>query len=324
MKNKPSVLLTEPVFPDVIDLLEKYFDLTTGKRGTFDSESALKDASARYDGMLTMLSNPVTEDVIRAGIPRLKIIANHAVGFNNIDIKAAKKHGVRIANTPDVLTETTADGTLALMLATARRLNEAERSLRSGEFDGWNPTGFIGMDFQGKTLGIIGMGRIGRSLAQKASAIGFKIAYHNRSRLSADDEKSLNAKYISTVDEIARISDILSANCPLTPETHHLINKDIFDMMQPHAILINTSRGPVVDEAALADALHTGKIGGAGVDVYEKEPEVHPDLLTAPNCMLLPHITSATAETRREMGMMAAGALIKVLTGEDHFCNFVV
>lgn len=306
------VLITEPIIPSVIEKLKNYFSVDVGERGTYNEEQALIDAIPAYDGILTMLSNPVTEEVIAAG-ERLKIIANHAVGYNNINLEAARKHGVLVANTPDVLTDSCAEFTIGLMLAVARRFDEAQEYLLDGNFESWEPLGFLGMELKGHTLGIVGMGRIGMAVAKRARAFGMDIMYHNRNRVSTDIEQKLEATYCSSVEELAAKSDILSLHCPLTDETRHLINANILALMHDNAILINTSRGAVVDEEALADALHSGTIGGAGLDVFEHEPEIHPKLQDAPHTMLTPHMASASYQTREAIGMLAANAIIGVL-----------
>lgn len=306
------VLVTEPIIPSVIENLEKYYQVDVGERGTFNDEETLIEAIPPYHGLLTMLSNPVTETVIAAG-NNLEIIANHAVGFNNIDVKAAHNHNIHVANTPDVLTESCAEFTLGLMLAVSRRLFEAQQYLLNGEFDNWEPLGFLGKELQGSTLGIIGMGRIGTAVARRAQALGMELQYHNRNRVSESVEEKLDATYCSTVKELVKDADVVSLHCPLTDETHHLIDDEILSAMKDDAILINIARGPVVDEAALAEALHNNIIGGAGVDVFEKEPEVHPRLQNAPNCVLTPHIASASYQTREEIGMLAANAIIDIL-----------
>lgn len=315
MNRDVRILVTEPIVPAVMARLGNRFDVTVGERGYYNKKEHLLEDLRNYDAVLCMLSNPVDRDVIMS-TDRLKIIANNAVGYNNIDVDAAREKGIYVSNTPDVLTDATADGTFALLLAVARRIPEAERALRRGEFDGWNPTGFMGMELRGKTLGIIGMGRIGAGVARRATAFGMKIAYHNRNRADHDLEKELGAKYIDSVPALCRQSDIITLHCPLTHETRHLINGEMLTMMKKSAILINAARGPVVDEAALATALKSGIIAGAGLDVYENEPEVHPDLPALENCVLLPHITSATHETREAMGHLAADAIIGILGGK--------
>lgn len=309
------VLITEPIVDSVIDKLREHFLVDVGERGVFNSEEALTDKIKGYDALLPMLSNPVTEQVIEAG-SNLKIIANHAVGYNNIDLEAAQKNNIKVANTPDVLTQSSADMAMALLLAVSRKLVEAQKYLREGKFEGWEPLGFLGMELEGSTLGIVGMGRIGTAVAQRARAFGMHIKYHNRTRVSRDLEKKLDAEYITDVEEVARKSDILTLHCPLTEETHHLIDAGILAAMPEHAILINTSRGAVIDEAALAEALHKHTIAGAGLDVFEEEPKVHPNLLNAPNCVMTPHIASATHKTRKAIGMLAANAIIGVFEGK--------
>ena len=309
------VLITEPIVESVIQRLEKHFRVDVGKRGEFNNVEQLVKAIPNYDALLPMLSNPVTARVIEAG-SNLKIIANHAVGYNNIDLEAAKKNDVKVANTPDVLTQSSADLGMALLLAVARKIVEAQDYLKAGKFEGWEPLGFLGMELNGNTLGIVGMGRIGTALARRAKAFGMNICYHNRSRVEAGLEDELDATYMKSVRELAEKCDVLSLNCPLTDETHHLVNRDILAAMPDHAIIINTARGPVIDEEALAEALHSGIIGGAGLDVFENEPEVHPRILNAPNCVITPHIASATHHSRKSIGMLAADAIIGVLQGK--------
>lgn len=308
------ILITEPIVSSVIENLRNDFRVDIGERGQYNSEQQLSDVIAHYDALLPMLSNPVTARVIEQG-KKLKVIANHAVGYNNIDVEAARKAGIKVANTPDVLTESSADLALALLLSVARKLDDAQQYLRADKFDGWEPLGFLGMELNGRTLGIYGMGRIGTAVAHRARAFGMNIRYHNRSRVTAAIEQALGAEYVSSLEELAAESDILTLHCPLTDETHHAVNKSILEQMPNHAILINTSRGAVVDEAALAEALHANQIGGAGLDVFEKEPKVHPRLLEAPNCVVTPHIASATHQTRKAIGELAANAIYGILKG---------
>lgn len=312
------VLVTEPLPGKGIELLSNRYKVTVGKRGDFDTESMLKQAIDSYDALLSCLSNPVSREVLQAG-KQLKIVSNYAVGYNNIDIDAARELGILVANTPDVLTEATADCAFALLLGVARRLREAEDHLKAGEFQGWHPFGFLGTELHGKKAGILGMGRIGRAFARRARGFGISILYHNREPLDRQTEQQYDARFLESVDELIQQSDFLSIHCPLTSETRHIINKKRLSMMKPDAIIINTARGPVVEEAELAAALHDRRIGGAGLDVFENEPEVHPDLLTAPNCVLLPHIGSATHETRGRMSALAASSIISHLEGKpDH------
>jgi len=309
------VLVTEPIIPSVIEKLEQYYQVDVGERGTYDREDALVKDIAKYHALLPMLSNPITKNVIAAG-DNLQIIANHAVGFNNIDVEAAGKQGIYVANTPGVLTESCAEFTIGLMIAVARHFVEAQQYLLDGKFKSWEPLGFLGKELQNSTLGIVGMGRIGQAVAQRALALGMNILYHNRNRVSLDIEEQLQATYCENIEELAQQSDILTLHCPLTEKTHHLIDADILSLMKDDAILINTSRGPVVDEEALAKALHTETIGGAAVDVFENEPEVNPNLQTAPNCLRTPHMASASHKTREAIGMLAADAIIAILENQ--------
>ena len=308
------VLVTEPIIPAVIEQLKQHFEVDVAERGTYNNEEALIQDIDRYHALLPMLSNPITKDVIEAGT-NLEIIANHAVGYNNIDVSAAHRQHIFVANTPGVLSDSCAEFTLALMLAVSRKLVEAQQYLLDEKFNGWEPLGFLGMELQHNTLGIVGMGRIGQAVAKRARAMGMDIIYHNRNQLPAEIEQKFDASYCSDINTLAEQADILSLHCPLTEETTHLIDADILAIMKEHAILINTSRGPVVDEEALAHALHNDTIGGAGIDVFENEPKVHPKLKTAPNCLLTPHMASASHHTRKEIGMLAANAIIDILEG---------
>lgn len=309
------VLITEPIVDAVIQRLKEHYRVDVGERGAFNTEQQLIESIPHYDALLPMLSNPVTGQVIEAG-KNLKVIANHAVGYNNIDLDAARENKVKVANTPDVLTESSADLAMALMLAVARKIFQAQQYLKAGKFEGWEPLGFLGMELRDNTLGIVGMGRIGTAVARRAKAFGMNIIYHNRSPVSKELQKELDATYLESVTELARRSDVLSLHCPLTEETHHLIDKKVLAELPDHAVIVNTARGPVIDEAALAEALHNREIGGAGLDVFENEPKVHPKILTAPNCVITPHIASATHQSRKAIGMLAADAIIGVLEGK--------
>lgn len=306
------VLVTEPIIPEVIEKLENQYQVDVGKSGTYDDKQALINDIPAYDALLPMLSNPISEEVISAGT-NLKVIANHAVGYNNINVKAAEKENIAVANTPGVLSDSCAEFTIGLMLAVSRRLFDAQDYLLDGKFESWEPLGFLGTELNENTLGIIGMGRIGTGVARRAKALGMNISYHNRNRVSPEIEEELNATYCTSVKELASQSKFISLHCPLKDETHHLIDQKILDTMDSSTILINTSRGPVVDEEALAHALHNKTIGGAGLDVFENEPKLHPKIKTAPNCVLTPHIASASYQTRKDIGMLAADAIIGVL-----------
>ncbi|MEX0723387.1 MAG: D-glycerate dehydrogenase [Gracilimonas sp.] len=311
----PNILITEPIPQKAISYLKDIGHVTVADKGTYQSEKQLIRDIHNYDALLCMLSTPVTKRVLQKG-ERLKIVANFAVGYDNIDVGAANKLGIKVANTPDVLTEACGDYAMGLLLALSRKFKEAEEYLRDGNFTGWEPLGFLGMELRGRKLGIIGMGRIGQAFAHRARAFGMDISYHNRSRVSPGIEDELDATYIADHKELVRESDALSLNCPLTKETHHLVDEELLQMMPSHALLINISRGAVIDEPALAEALHKGVIAGAALDVFEEEPKVHPKLISAPNTLLLPHIASATHKTREAIGMLAAEAIALVLAGK--------
>lgn len=308
-----KVLVTEPIHSDSIHFLEsKGFEVTVGVRGKLDTQDTLSTALHGYDGAITMLSNPVSRKVM-VDNPQLRVVANYAVGFNNIDLEAAKEFGIRVSNTPDVLSEATADIALGLLLSVARHLRAAEDQLRAGEFDGWHPFGFVGTELFGKTAGIVGMGRIGKAIVRRLKGFGIKTLYHNRSRIDEQTETLLDATFTENLDDMLGKIDFLFLSCPLTPQTHHILNSQRLHALDPKVIIVNTGRGPLIDEAALALALHQNKIAGAGLDVFEEEPRIHPDLLTAPNTMLLPHIGSATRETRSTMAMLAANSVAHIL-----------
>ncbi|MBX6396590.1 MAG: D-glycerate dehydrogenase [Alicyclobacillaceae bacterium] len=267
----------------------------------------------RAEGLVTVLTERIDEELLEAA-PRLKVVANMAVGYDNIDVAACRRRGVIVTNTPDVLTETTADLAWALLLATARRLPQAAEQVRRGQWTTWSPLGMTGIDVYAKTLGILGMGRIGEAVAKRARGFDMKVLYHNRRR-RPESEARLGAEYRSFPDLLAE-SDFLVVLTPLTPETRHLIGRDELRRMKPSAVLINVSRGPVVDEAALYEALRDGVIWGAGLDVYEREPigADHP-LLQLDNTVCLPHIGSATVATRTAMARLAVANAVQVLTG---------
>lgn len=265
--------------------------------------------------MITMLSDPINADVID-NCPRLKVIANYAVGYNNIDVAAAKKEGIVVTNTPGVLTETTADLVWALIMAISRRVVEGDQLVRSGKWIGWAPTQLLGNDVFGKTLGIIGMGRIGQAVAGRARGFGMKVVYHTRRTIESEIEQKLEAMHLPLTELLTR-SDFVSLHVPLTPETHHLIGRQQFAKMKKTAYLINTARGAVVDEAALAAALKNGGIAGAGLDVFEAEPKVHRGLIRLKNVVLLPHLGSASRETRIKMGEMVIENIFAVLEGRQ-------
>jgi glyoxylate reductase len=261
------------------------------------------------DAVVCLLTDRIDAAVIGAGGDRLRVIANVAVGYDNIDVAAAARHGVVVCNTPGVLDETTADLAFALVLAASRRLPEAERDLRTGQWTGWEIEQHLGQDVHGATLGLIGYGRIGRAVARRAGGFGMRVLHHARNDTG-------QAGYVSDVDTLLEQVDVVSLHIPLSAETRHLIDARRLALMKPTAVLVNTARGPVVDEVALAVALESGAIFAAGIDVYEREPEVHPRLLAAPNTVLLPHIGSASVATRTRMARVAAEGVRAVLAGE--------
>jgi glyoxylate reductase len=274
----------------------------------------LLEAVRGASGILATATEKVDGEVMDAAGEGLKVVANMAVGYDNVDVGAAEERGVVVTNTPGVLDETTADVAFMLLLAAARRLGEGERLLRAGEWEWWGPKQLRGQDVWDKKLGIVGMGRIGRAVARRGRGFGMEILYHNRSR-NESAEKELGARYLD-LDDLLREADFVSIHTPLTPQTRHLIGSEQLEKMKPTAVLVNTSRGPVVDEGALADALEEGRIFAAGLDVYEEEPKVHPKLLELDNAVLAPHIGSASLETRDRMAALAAENLASVLRGE--------
>lgn len=302
MRTRPKVVVTRKL-PDPIETrMAELFDVTLNLSDTPMDEDALKAAMAEADVLVPTVTDDINADVIAAAGDRLKLIANFGAGVNHIDVKAAADKGIAVTNTPGVLTEDTADLTMALLLSVPRRLFEGEKILRAGEWTGWTPTFLMGRRIQGKRLGIIGMGRIGRAVARRAKAFNMAVHYHNRSQLPAEIEGELEATYWSDLDQMLSRMDFVSVNCPLTKETHHLLNRERLKKLQPHAVIINTARGEIINEEALADMLEMDRIAGAGLDVFEAEPEINPKLLELDNVVLLPHMGSATVEARTGMG----------------------
>lgn len=310
--SKPSILVARAVFPEVLERLSQHFEVDHNQADETWSRDQLIARLKGKAGAFTTGGERIDADVI-AACPGLRICANMAVGFNNFDLKAMTAAKVLGTNTPDVLTETTADFGFALVMATARRVTESEHYLRAGRWTKWSYDMFAGSDVHGSTLGILGMGRIGQGIARRgAHGFGMDVIYHNRSRLAADKEAECKARYVSK-DELLRTADHLVLVLPYSPESHHAIGEAELALMKPTANLINIARGGIVDDAALARALRDKRIAAAGLDVFEGEPKVHPDLLTVPNVVLTPHIASATVPTRKAMANLAADNLIGFL-----------
>jgi glyoxylate reductase len=310
----PEKVLVTREIPDAGLRLLEDFEVTVLSESP-PERGELLEAARGAVGILPTVTEKMDAEVMDAAGDGLKVIANMAVGYDNIDVEAATERGVVVTNTPEVLNETTADTAFMLLLAAARRLGEAERLLRSGGWDAWGPKQLTGPDVWGKRLGVVGFGRIGQALARRTRGFDMDLVYHDQYR-NEGAERELGARYLE-LDELLRTSDFVSIHTPLTPETTHLIGADELERMKPEAVLVNTSRGPVVDESALADALVEERIFAAGLDVYEEEPEVHPKLLELENVVLAPHIGSASIETRDKMAALAAENLAAVLRGEE-------
>ncbi len=301
-QNRPKVVVTRKL-PDAIETrMAELFDIQLNLADNPMDQAALEEAARTADVLVPTVTDDINADVIRAGKNTLKLIANFGAGVNHIDAVAAKEAGITITNTPGVLTDDTADLAMSLLLSVPRRIFEGEKILRAGEWSGWAPTFLMGRRIQGKRLGIIGMGRIGQAIAKRAKAFNIAVHYHKRSRLPNEIENELEATYWDNLDEMLTRMDFVSVNCPLTEETHHLLNRDRLKKLQPHAVLINTARGEIIDEHALADLIEVGRIAGAGLDVFEQEPTINPKLLELDNVVLLPHMGSATIEARVAMG----------------------
>jgi gluconate 2-dehydrogenase len=312
---KPRVLITREIFDDVIDYLRLHCEVDDNQADKPYAPDALAGKLAGVDGLMCALTDRVDASLI-ARAPQLKVVANIAVGYNNIDVPACSARGIKVTNTPGVLDDSTADLAFALMLATARRLTEVESYIRNGEWTGWRLKQWLGVDVHHATLGILGMGRIGQAIARRAAGFDMKVIYHNRKRAAPEIEQRLNARYVSR-DELLVQSDFIILQMPYTPETHHLIGAKELAAMKPSAILINSTRGGVVDDNALVHALKTGVIRAAGLDVFEGEPKLDAGFLALKNVVLAPHIGSSTESTRRAMAMTAAKNLVAALSGQQ-------
>ncbi|MCX7973107.1 MAG: D-glycerate dehydrogenase [Candidatus Aminicenantes bacterium] len=311
---RPKVFVTQRIFPEALEWLKQEAEVEGGQAEAPLSKEEILKAVEDKDGLLTLLVNQIDREIIERA-KRLKIIANCAVGYDNIDVDFCRQRGIFVTNTPGVLTEATADLTWALILAVARKIPQADLFTRAGRFRGWALDLFLGQEVYGQTLGIIGFGRIGQAVARRALGFSMKIFYYDLKRLSAEEERNLQATYLP-LDELLKRSDIITIHTSLNPSTYHLINQERISLMKKTAILINVARGPIVDEAALASALKDGKIWGAGLDVYEREPEIENKLLSLENVVLLPHIGSATRTTRLQMAMTAVRNLLQGLSGQ--------
>ena len=300
--KKPLVIVTRKL-PDPIETrMRELFDTRLNLDDRELSQAELVTAVKEADVLVPTVTDRLSSRVLSQAGPNLRLIANFGTGVDNIDVDTATQRGITVTNTPGVLTEDTADMTMALILAVPRRLAEGTRALRSGKFTGWTPTWMLGRRIWGKRLGIIGMGRIGQAVARRAQAFGLQIHYHNRKRVHASIESELEATYWESLDQMLARMDIVSVNCPHTPATFHLLSARRLKLLQPHAYVVNTSRGEVIDENALARMLGAGELAGAGLDVFEHEPAVNPKLLENESVVLLPHLGSATIEGRIDMG----------------------
>jgi glyoxylate reductase len=311
-KGKPRVLLMHPILDPGPSILAEAAEVVPYPANLPLDEANIAKAAEGCIGIVSQVMDPIRETVLAT--PGLRCVSNVAVGFDNIDVPAATAHKVMVTNTPGVLDDATADFAFTLLVATARRVVEADNFIRSGRFHGWAIDMMLGADVFGATLGIIGIGRIGRGVAHRAKGFDMRVLYYDPNPLPPEVQQGLNATPVDLKRLLAE-SDFVSVHVPLTPQTQHLLSKPQFESMKRTAILINTSRGPVVDEAALVEALAAKKIAGAGLDVYEREPAVHPGLISMPNVVLTPHIASATTRTRSEMSAMAARNMATALRG---------
>ncbi|MDZ5646831.1 D-glycerate dehydrogenase [Nitrospirillum sp. BR 11828] len=301
-RKKPLVIVTRKL-PDVIETrMMELFDTRLSTDDHPMSPAELAEAMKVATVLVPTVTDRLDATVLAHAGPQLKLIANFGNGVDHIDLKAARERGIMVTNTPGVLTEDTADMTMALILATARRVSEGERLIRTGQWTGWAPTQMLGTRIWGKRLGIVGMGRIGQALARRARGFGLSVHYHNRHRVHPEIEQELEATYWESLDQMLARMDIISINCPHTPATYHLLSARRLNLLRPNSIIVNTARGEVIDENELTRKLAKGEIGAAGLDVFEQEPAVNPKLLTLSNVVLLPHMGSATIEGRQDMG----------------------
>jgi glyoxylate reductase len=302
IEGKPAVIVTRRLLPSVEARMDELFNVSLNPTDAPMNRQQLIAAMRSCDVLVPTVTDRIDEEMLAAAGDRLKLIANYGAGTDHIDLAAAKARKIMVTNTPGVFTDDTADLTMALILLVPRRFAEAGRTLASGQWEGWAPSTLLGHRLGGKVLGIVGMGRIGQAVAHRARAFGLSVVYHNRHRLPEALENMLGARYEPDLDALLGEADILSLNCPSSADTHNLIDARRIALMKPEAYLINTARGDLVDEAALIDALRSGRLGGAGLDVFSNEPAVNPQLLALPNVVLLPHVGSATFEGREASG----------------------
>ena len=306
--------MTREVFPEIIESLSQHFDVETNPTDEVYGGDELVRRLQGKDGLFANPADRISRELI-AAVPQLKAVCNMAVGYNNIDVPAATEAGILVTNTPDVLNETTADHAWALLLAAARRVTESEHWLRAGQWKQWRYDDFLGADIHGATLGIIGMGRIGQAIARRSIGFGMKVVYHNRSRLTPEQEAAANGALYLDKEALLRSTDHIVLVLPYSPTTHHTIGANELALMKPTAVLVNIARGGIVDDAALIDALKRNRIAAAGLDVFENEPTFNPALLELTNVVLTPHIGSSSRPTRMAMAATAANNLIAALTG---------
>lgn len=312
--KKLSVVVTRRL-PDVVEArMSELFDVTLRDQDTQMSTDELAQAMSDADVLVPTITDKIDADLLARAGDKLKLIANYGAGVDNIDVAAARQRGIHVTNTPDVMTDDTADMTMGLILGVTRRLAEGFRIAQSDDWGGWAPTAMLGGRIKGRRLGILGMGRIGQAVARRAKAFGMQVHYHNRRRLRTEIEEALEATYWESLDQMVARVDVLSINCPHTPSTYHLMNARRLRLLKPSAVIVNTSRGEVIDENALTRMIRAGEIAGAGLDVFERGHEINPRLKALPNVILLPHMGSATVEGRVEMGEKV---LINIRTFQD-------
>ncbi|MGI9470430.1 MAG: 2-hydroxyacid dehydrogenase [Rubripirellula sp.] len=314
MPEKPKIFLTRELPPETMEILQANSELTMNREDRYLTKEEIISGIKGKDGLLCLLTDEIDDEILAAN-PSLKVVANFAVGFNNVDVEAATRRGVPVTNTPGVLTDTTADMAFALLMDAARRVAEGDRFVRTKAWDGWGPLQFLGADITGATLGLIGLGRIGRAMVPRAQGFGMDVVYWNRTRLKVEEEERLGIRH-GDFEDVLQEADFLSLHVALNSETEHLIGAREFSLMKSTACIVNTARGPVIDEKALVQALKSGTIASAGLDVYEQEPILEPELYTLENAVLAPHLGSGTIGTRTKMGNMAAENCLAACRGE--------